>query len=169
VEDLGKDKDENPQPDSGGGETDSPVAKLSSPIDSQQPNTKSDSQNVNIPSWPVLSVQPPDDHNLTADPLAVKASSAASAQRRNDCYLIYRVEPLYPREAKEQRIEGTVTIHLLIGADGRVRSLRELSGPGPLVPAALAAARDWRFIPALLNGVPVDAEQDVNIAFRLPR
>jgi TonB family protein len=170
VEDLGKNKDENPQPDSRGGETDSPVAELSSPIDSQQPNTKSgDSQNVSLPSSPVLSVQPPDAHSLTADPLAVKASSPASANRRNDCYLIYRVEPLYPREAKEQRIEGTVTIHLLIGADGRVRSLRELSGPGPLVPAALAAARDWRFIPALLNGVPIDAEQDVNIAFRLPR
>lgn len=169
VEDPGKDKDENPQPDSRAGETDSPVAELSSPIDSQQPNTKSDSQNVSVPSRPVLSVQPPDAHNLTADPLAVKASSPASANRRNDCYLIYRVEPLYPREAKEQRIEGTVTIHLLIGADGRVRSLRELSGPGPLVPAALAAARDWRFIPALLNGVPIDAEQDVNIAFRLPR
>jgi TonB family protein len=169
VEDPGKRKDENPQPDSRDGEIDSPVAKLSSPIDSLQPTTKSDSQNVSVPSWPALSVQPSDAHNLTVDPPAVKTSSPAGADRRNDCYLIYRVEPLYPREAKEQHIEGTVTIHLLIGMDGRVRSLRELSGPGPLVPAALAAARDWRFIPALLNGQPIDAEKDVNIAFRLPR
>jgi TonB family protein len=168
VEDPGKRNDENPQPDSRHGEIDSPVAKLSSPIDSVRPNTKSDSQNVSVPSGPVLSVQPSDAHNPTVDPPAVKAASPASADRRNDCYLIYRVEPLYPREAKEQHIEGTVTIHLLIGTDGRVRSLRELSGPGSLVPAALAAAEDWRFVPALLNGVPVDAEQDVTIVFRLP-
>jgi TonB family protein len=168
VEDPGKRNDENPQPDSQHGEIDSPVAQLSSPIDSVQPTTKGDSQNASVPSSPVLSVRPSDAHNLTVDPPAFKASSPASTDRRNDCYLIYRVEPLYPREAKEQHIEGTVKIHLLIGTDGRVRSLRELSGPSPLVPAALAAAGDWRFVPALLNGVPIDAEQDVNIVFRLP-
>jgi TonB family protein len=164
-----KHNDQSLQADLRDGEAAFPAAKLPLPIDPPRPTAKSYFQNESVPSWPVLSVQPPDAHNLTADPLAVKASSPASANRRNDCYLIYRVEPLYPREAKEHRVEGTVTIHLLIGADGRVRSLRELSGPGPLVPAALAAARDWRFIPALLNGVPIDAEQDVNIAFRLPR
>jgi protein TonB len=90
-------------------------------------------------------------------------------QRGSDCYLLYRVEPLYPREAKTHRIEGTVTIHLQIGTDGRVQNLQELSGPTLLVPAALDAAREWRFIPALLNGQAIEAEKDVSIVFQLPQ
>jgi hypothetical protein len=44
-----------------------------------------------------------------------------------------------------------------------------LDGPGPLIPAAAAAVREWRFIPALLNGQPADSEQNASIEFRLPR
>jgi TonB family protein len=169
LESPSKHNDENPQPGPQEGATNSLIAKFSIPIDTPPPTTKSDSQNASAPSLPVLSVYPSGVYNLPVDPNAINPPPPAGAERRSDCYLLYRVEPLYPREAKEQRIEGTVTIHLLIGTDGRVRSLRELSGPGHLVPAALAAARDWRFMPALLNGVPIDSEQDVNIAFRLPR
>jgi hypothetical protein len=50
-----------------------------------------------------------------------------------------------------------------------VQNLRELSGPSLLVPAALEAAREWRFIPALLNGQPIGAEKDISIVFQLPR
>jgi TonB family protein len=162
LENPDKYKSENPKPGPPDGATDSRVAQYSSPVEVPQQAATSETQNAGVPSMPALSVQP------SGAPPAINPSEVASAERRTDCYLLYRVEPLYPREAKAKHIEGTVTLHLLIGVDGRVRSVRELDGPGPLVPAALSAAREWRFIPALLNGRPIDAEKDISIDFRLP-
>ena len=87
--------------------------------------------------------------------------------RFNPCHLTYRVEPAYPLVAQQQRIEGAVKIHLVIGADGTVRSMKLLSGSPLLVPAAMDAAKYWQYLPALLNGQPVETEQDIEIAFRL--
>jgi TonB family protein len=159
---------EIPQSRMPSGGTDSSAATVSSAIVPLQETTTGDSQNVGVPSLQVWSVQAASTHNLAVGPPTTKPERPDVIERHSDCYLLYRVEPLYPREAKEQQIEGTVTIHLLIGTDGRVRSLRALSGPDPLVPAALAAAREWRFIPALFNGQPIDAEKDVGIEFHLP-
>ena len=166
---------ENPKPRITGGETD-PIAVALPPAIVPSPETANrDAQNVAVPSLPVWSVQaaggraPASVAPATAPSPTTNSMPARVVERRVDSYLLYRVEPLYPREAKVQRIEGTVTVHLHIGTDGRVSSSRELSGPDVLVPAALAAVREWRFIPALLNGQPVQSEKDVSIEFQLWR
>jgi TonB family protein len=176
----GKHSRENPKPRSMGGETD-PIAAALPPANVPSPETANrDAQSVAVPSLPVWSVQgagtrapasvaPASVAPATAPSPTTNSVSARVAERRVDSYLLYRVEPLYPREAKVQRIEGTVTVHLQIGTNGRVSSSRELSGPDVLVPAALAAVREWRFIPALLNGQPVESEKDVSIEFQLWR
>jgi TonB family protein len=151
------------------GEAD-PIAVDLPPAMARSPETEMrQAQNIAVPSLPVWSVQAAANHNQPAGTPATNPAPLRVPERRSDCYLLYRVEPLYPREAREQRIEGTVLVHLQIGTDGRVRSSRELSGPAPLVPAALAAVREWRFIPALLNGQPIDTEKDVSIEFELSR
>ena len=88
--------------------------------------------------------------------------------RFNPCYLTYRVEPEYPEEALRSRIEGTVKIHLNIAANGSVSSMKLLSGSPKLAPAAMEAAKYWQYLPALLNGQPVETGQDIEIDFRLP-
>ena len=82
--------------------------------------------------------------------------------------LLYRVEPMYPPEAVQKHIEGTVKLRAVIGRDGKVMGLGLVSGPQLLVPAAMKAAREWRFIPALLNGEPVESQTEINIEFHLP-
>ena len=151
------------------GEADPIAAALPPAIASSPETVKRDAQNTAVPSLPVWSVQAAANHKQSAGTPATNPAALRVPERRSDCYLLYRVEPLYPREAREQRVEGTVMVHLQIGTDGRVRGSRELSGPAPLVPAALAAVREWRFIPALLNGQPIDSEKDINIEFRLSR
>ena len=151
------------------GETDALVAKSAGLNDSQQPTSRNDAQDSSVSSAPVRSVEPSRAYNLTADVPAVNLPAPPSAEHRIDAYLRYRVEPLYPLEARQKHIEGTVTLRLFIGTDGRVANVRELDGPGPLVPAAVAAAREWRFIPALLNGQPIASELDTSVEFRLPR
>jgi len=120
------------------------------------------------------------ESNPPVAPALVNSEAAASiprivaglilkpSDRFNPCYLAYRVEAAYPQQAGEQRIEGVVKIQQVIGTDGRVRSVKLLSGPPLLASAALEAAQYWRYVPALLNGRAVETEQDVEIEFRLP-
>jgi TonB family protein len=146
----------------------SSVERFSSPIEPASLGLTNHSPDVTIASAPALSVKPTPAPGLVVGSPEINPPTPSKVQRRSDCYLLYRVEPLYPREAKAHHIEGTVTIHLQIGTDGRVQNLRELSGPNLLVPAALEAAREWRFIPALVDGQAVEAEKDVSIVFQLP-
>lgn len=82
--------------------------------------------------------------------------------------LLSRVDPVYPEDAKTQRIEGTVRLHVLIGPDGSVQSVEPISGPALLIPAAANAVRQWRYTNSSIGDLPVAIEEDVAIAFRLP-
>src|SRR4051812_338590 len=65
--------------------------------------------------------------------------------------------PVYPAEALQKRIEGTVVMRAMISDQGKVDtlSLYRSSGNLELDTAALTAVRRWRFRPALFHGVVV--------------
>jgi periplasmic protein TonB len=100
--------------------------------------------------------------------IVVDGRALTGTDRFNPAHLLYHFDPDYPSEAKQQDIEGTVILRLSIDTSGSVDSARLLSGPPLLVPAAISAVKNWRYLPALLNGQPVKSEQDVSIEFRLP-
>ncbi|HEV2223670.1 MAG TPA: TonB family protein [Candidatus Acidoferrales bacterium] len=81
--------------------------------------------------------------------------------------LVYRVDPRYPQIAVSAGISGTVELRAIIGRDGRVRSVEALSGSVLLAPAAVAAVRQWRYRPTLLNGKAVEVETHVTVHFVL--
>jgi len=83
--------------------------------------------------------------------------------------VISKVDPIYPEDARRQRIEGTVKLHANIGRDGFVQGIEEVSGPPLLVPASLMAIRQWRYQPTLLGDQPIETGQDVTIVFRLTK
>ena len=58
-------------------------------------------------------------------------------------------------------------LRALIGTDGTVRSLAVVSGNPFLVEAALAAVRQWRYRPTLLNNSPVEVETLITVNFVL--
>jgi protein TonB len=66
------------------------------------------------------------------------------------------VKPPYPASAARNGESGTVTLALLVGADGRVTSSRVLKGSGyrELDKAAVNALSLCKFKPAMNNGVP---------------
>ena len=83
--------------------------------------------------------------------------------------LLKQPKPVYPDSARAQGIEGTVLLHAVIGTDGDPLSLsvmNKLADPD-LAAAALDNARQWRYQPTLLNGVPVEVETSITINFRL--
>ncbi len=83
--------------------------------------------------------------------------------------LIVKVPPIYPEEARLNRIEGTVKLHAIIGKDGSVERLTLVSGHPSLVPAAMNAVNQWKYEPLLVNNQPVEVEFDVEVVFRLTR
>lgn len=76
-------------------------------------------------------------------------------------------KPLYPPLAKAARVQGSVRLTAVIGADGAIRDLRIISGPPLLVKAALDAVSTWRYQPTLLNGIPVEVITEVDVNFTL--
>jgi len=81
--------------------------------------------------------------------------------------LVYRVDPRYPQLAMNAGISGTVKLRAIIGRDGRVRSAEVLSGSALLAPAAVAAVREWRYRPTLLDGNAVEVETLIEVRFIL--
>jgi TonB family protein len=80
--------------------------------------------------------------------------------------LVHRVEPIYPSEARKDRLEGTVALDIVIGQDGSVQSMRALNGPDVLARAAMDALRWWKFEPYRVNGEPATVETTLAVEFR---
>jgi len=76
--------------------------------------------------------------------------------------------PNYPPLAKQIRLQGSVSIQVLIDENGKVVSAKALSGHQVLVNAAEAAALQARFSPTLLSGQPVKVSGVIIYNFVLP-
>jgi TonB family protein len=81
--------------------------------------------------------------------------------------LLSSVPPVYPQMARAQRVSGDVTIDALIDVNGRVSATRVISGPTLLHEAAMGAVRQWKYLPATLNGIPTATHLTVTVQFRL--
>ena len=81
--------------------------------------------------------------------------------------LINRIEPTYPALAQQARIQGAVVLTAVIAKDGSVAHLQVLSGNPLLAPAAIAAVKQWRYKPFVLNGQPVEVETTITVTFHV--
>lgn len=82
---------------------------------------------------------------------------------------VFNVAPVYPPALQEAGLEGVVKLDVLIGVDGIVESVRVVGAqvhPG-FAAAAIAAVKQWKFTPTLLNGQPVEVEMTASISFGL--
>ena len=81
--------------------------------------------------------------------------------------LISGPRPVYPPLARQARISGTVLLDAVISREGAILNLRAVSGHPLLIPAAVAAVRQWVFRPTLLNGDPVEVATEIEVNFTL--
>ena len=70
---------------------------------------------------------------------------------------LIEVAPVYPRNAQRRRREGYVLLEFIVDADGRVRDpvVIEESPKGVFGAAAVEAARSFRYVPKVVDGVLV--------------
>ena len=80
---------------------------------------------------------------------------------------LFGVNPVYPQEAMDARVQGVIIIEAKIGADGSVAEAWVLRSIPMLDQAALDAVRQWRYTPTLMNGVPVPVICTVTVNFTL--
>jgi TonB family protein len=81
--------------------------------------------------------------------------------------ILTKVQPIYPQEAKDNKVAGSVVLHAIIGKDGTIRSLQVVSGPEVLAKAAFEAVKQWAYKPYLLNGDPTEVDTTITVNFSL--
>ena len=82
--------------------------------------------------------------------------------------LIHKVEPEYPADARERRIEGAVVLDVQVLSDGSVGEIATVSGDPILADAAVHAVKQWKYRPPLANGQPAQSQTRVTVRFTLP-
>src|SRR5947209_1464515 len=81
--------------------------------------------------------------------------------------MVSSVPPVYPALARTQHVAGDVRIDALIDANGRVTTMKVVSGPSLLHQAAMDSLKQWKYQSASLDGKPVAMHLTVTIQFRL--
>lgn len=87
----------------------------------------------------------------------------------SDSPQLHNPAPAYPTMSRKLREQGTVTLRLLVKANGCVESVsvKQSSGFKRLDDAALRSVRRWRFIPATQAGLAVDYWYELPVEFSL--
>jgi len=75
--------------------------------------------------------------------------------------------PTYPDAAKRMRVQGMVTVDVILDETGKVVAANATAGPTVLRDAAVQAALKARFSPTKLSGQPVKVSGVINYKFAL--
>jgi periplasmic protein TonB len=105
-------------------------------------------------------VEPPPPPNTR--PTAIHVSAGVQA-----AMLIHRVEPSYPALLRQLHREGRVELQAIIATDGTIQSLEVVSGDAMFLQSAMAAVREWRYRPTILNGQPVEVDTHITVIYTL--
>jgi protein TonB len=97
----------------------------------------------------------------------VKTERRRVSEMQQMAQLINRVEPRYPPLAIQIHREGRVELHALISPMGTIESLEVISGDPLFIQSALAAVREWRYRPTILNRRPIEVDTHITVIYTL--
>jgi protein TonB len=82
--------------------------------------------------------------------------------------VLKHVEAEFSDEARRKKVQGTMLLSVVVGADGNPHDIRVVSGLGHgLDENAIKALKQWRFEPASKDGQPVPTIIRVEVTFHL--
>jgi periplasmic protein TonB len=82
--------------------------------------------------------------------------------------VIYRVDPEFSEEARQNKWQGVVILKVIISKDGKPQDVRVQRSLGMgLDEKAVEAVKQWRFAPGTKDGQPVPVEVSMEVSFRL--
>lgn len=115
-----------------------------------------------------LAAQPQEQSSSSAQeqadhpPQRVRVSTGVA-----NALLLKKVNPKYPKDARKQHIQGTVSLRVQVSKDGDVVSTQVISGDPALTQAAIDAVKQWKFKPYLLNGHALEVDTQLLVNFTL--
>lgn len=108
------------------------------------------------------------DADVPAPPTVQSRPAAPAVAKVVPAEILSKPTPLYTAEARAKRIEGEVLLEVVFEATGKIHVLRVIRGLGyGLDDAAVRAAEQIRFRPALQDGQPSDSTAVLHIVFQL--
>lgn len=108
------------------------------------------------------------DADVAAPPTVQARAAAPAAAKIVPAEILSKPVPIYTEEARAKRIEGEVLLEVVLEASGKLRVLRIVRGLGHgLDDAAVHAAEQIRFKPALQDGQPSDSTVVLHVIFQL--
>ncbi|HXJ13157.1 MAG TPA: TonB family protein [Candidatus Limnocylindrales bacterium] len=147
------------------------------PISTRDPNPPTEPTGSEGETIVGLAPTPGVDHGYTppaSRPVAPPAEETLPVKERRKvsemrqmAQLITRLEPSYPTLARQIQREGRVELHALISIEGRIESLEVISGDPLFIQSALAAVREWRYRPTILNGRPIEVDTRITVIYTL--
>jgi TonB family protein len=94
------------------------------------------------------------------EPMKVSRAEAMSAATT-------KPTPSYPTIAKQLKVEGEVTVQVLIGEEGKVEVSTPVTGNPILTRAAVDTLKEWRFKPFQNGGKAVKAQTVLSFVFKM--
>lgn len=144
----------------------SPAADESRPASTPAP-TPNNATTRNSETTTRQSSPPQPAKQLSAQPAPQNAPQTPVNVGQLNSKAVSLPKPPYPELARRMRIEGVVKVQVTIDESGRVIAARAEGGPVMLRDAAVAAARQARFTPALASGRPVAVSGFIIYTFSL--
>lgn len=105
--------------------------------------------------------------NIVSAPTPLPRLEINISQGVKEANIVHQVAPVYPPGALARRIEGAVNLEVSIAEDGTIAAVKVLRGQPLLAEAAVAAVRQWRYTPPLLNGKPIAVQKEITVDFKL--
>jgi TonB family protein len=82
--------------------------------------------------------------------------------------LVKKVEPRYTEEARRNKVEGRVTLSMVVAVNGRATDFLVMGSlDAGLDQEAIKAVKEWRFEPGQKDGKPVPILATIEVNFRL--
>jgi protein TonB len=147
-------------------------ARLRPPSASDMPDAPT------VPGAAVTAIPGVNLGNVGAAPSAPAPAPAAPPASNNDskaapkpggqiqqAVLISKKDPEYPKIARQTGARGAVKLTATVGKDGRVKTVKVISGHPMLQAAAIEAVKQWIYKPTLLNGQPVETDTEIVLNF----
>jgi protein TonB len=114
---------------------------------------------------PLTPLQPPPD----SGPIGTVQPDPVFQQAVIDPRAAARFQPGYPSALVRAGIEGSATVRILIGSDGRVKTVELVTATDPAFFEATKAQalRSWRFLPATRDSAAVESWRTMTVKFKL--
>ena len=125
--------------------------------------------NFRLPVGPEFPVGPLGEH---LGPLVTPTPPAPPVLKgaKLDPHFAGSLQPAYPLGMLRLNLEGSVTVRVLVGADGRVKQVEPIKFTEEdfLKATREQAFKKWRFLPATRDGAPVESWREMTVRFQMP-